>query len=76
MELFSTSTLCPNYFKKDRKKVKKKVINYNGRKFVSIENTDNGEVSSKTIFIYQTRGRYHLGNISWWRNCKKGHWLD
>ena len=26
------------------------MIDYNGRRFVSIENTDNGEVSSKTIF--------------------------
>lgn len=32
------------------------MINYNGRKFISIENTDNGEVSSKTIFEYQQEG--------------------
>ncbi|MEC1525388.1 n-acetylglutamate synthase [Neobacillus niacini] len=31
-------------------------INYNGRKFVSIENTDNGEVSSQTIFQYKQEG--------------------
>lgn len=29
------------------------MINYNGRKFVSIENTANGEVSSKTFFTYK-----------------------
>ena len=32
------------------------VINYNGRKFVSIENTDNGEVSSETLFEYKQEG--------------------
>ncbi|WP_217270035.1 n-acetylglutamate synthase [Neobacillus endophyticus] len=32
------------------------MINYNGRKFVSIENTANGEVSSKTIFEYKQEG--------------------
>ena len=32
------------------------MINYNGRRFVSIENTDNGEVSSKTIFEYKQEG--------------------
>ncbi|NRD81053.1 n-acetylglutamate synthase [Bacillus sp. BRMEA1] len=32
------------------------LINYNGRKFVSIENTANGEVSSKTIFEYKQEG--------------------
>jgi hypothetical protein len=32
------------------------LINYNGRKFVSVENTANGEVSSKTIFDYKQEG--------------------
>ena len=32
------------------------MINYNGRRFVSIENTDNGEVSSMTIFDYKQEG--------------------
>lgn len=32
------------------------MINYNGRRFISIENTDNGEVSSKTIFDYKQEG--------------------
>ncbi|NRD81125.1 n-acetylglutamate synthase [Bacillus sp. BRMEA1] len=32
------------------------MINYNGRKFVSIENKANGEVSSKTIFEYKQEG--------------------
>jgi hypothetical protein len=32
-------------------------INYNGRKFVSIENTENGEVSSQTIFEYKQEGK-------------------
>jgi len=34
----------------------KLLINYNGRKFVSVENTANGEVSSKTIFNYKQEG--------------------
>jgi hypothetical protein len=32
------------------------MIDYNGRKFVSVENTANGEVSSKTIFEYKQEG--------------------
>ncbi|WP_174523017.1 n-acetylglutamate synthase [Rossellomorea vietnamensis] len=32
------------------------MINYDGRKFVSIENTANGEVSSKTFFEYKQEG--------------------
>ncbi|WP_200801555.1 n-acetylglutamate synthase [Bacillus sinesaloumensis] len=32
------------------------MINYNGKKFVSIANTENGEVSSKTIFEYKQEG--------------------
>ncbi|MEH7110602.1 MULTISPECIES: n-acetylglutamate synthase [Bacillaceae] len=32
------------------------MINYNGRTFVSIENTANGEVSSKTFFKYSQEG--------------------
>ena len=32
------------------------MINYDGRSFVSIENTANGEVSSKTIFEYKQEG--------------------
>ncbi len=33
------------------------MINYNGRKFVSIENTENGEVSSQTVFEYKQEGK-------------------
>ncbi|MFC7391473.1 n-acetylglutamate synthase [Scopulibacillus cellulosilyticus] len=33
------------------------VINYDGRKFVSIENTANGEVYSKTFFEYKQEGK-------------------
>ena len=33
------------------------MINYNGRTFISIENTENGEVSSKTIFDYTQEGQ-------------------
>lgn len=32
------------------------MVNYNGRKFVSIENTENGEVSSQTFFEYKQEG--------------------
>lgn len=32
------------------------LMNYNGRKFVSITNTENGEVSSQTIFHYKQEG--------------------
>lgn len=42
--------------KHHKAKGKRKVIDYNGRCFVSIENTDNGEVSSKTIFEYKQEG--------------------
>jgi hypothetical protein len=34
-----------------------KMIDYNGRSFVSVENTDNGEVSSKTFFEYKQEGQ-------------------
>ncbi|MGD6855850.1 n-acetylglutamate synthase [Bacillus infantis] len=32
------------------------MINYDGRSFVSVENTENGEVSSKTFFVYRQEG--------------------
>ncbi|WP_172655705.1 n-acetylglutamate synthase [Rossellomorea aquimaris] len=32
------------------------MINYDGRMFVSTENTTNGEVSSKTVFEYKQEG--------------------
>lgn len=32
------------------------MINYNGRKFFLIENTENGEVSSQTFFEYKQEG--------------------
>lgn len=35
---------------------KLKMINFDGRTFVSIENTPNGEVSSKTLFKYKQEG--------------------
>lgn len=33
------------------------MVNYNGRTFVSIENTENGEVSSQTVFEYKQEGK-------------------
>jgi hypothetical protein len=33
------------------------VVTYDGKTFVSVQNTDNGEVSSKTIFHYKQEGR-------------------
>jgi hypothetical protein len=44
------------------------MINYNGRTFVSVENTTNGEVSSKTYFEYKQEGNiltatYYGGEI-------------
>lgn len=45
--------MIKNILKKERLEMS---INYNGRKFVSIENTDNGEVSSQTIFQYKQEG--------------------
>ena len=41
-------------------------INYNNKKFRSIENTSNGEVSGKTLFHY-----WQEGNIVW-ANYKGG----
>ncbi len=43
-------------------------INYNNRRFVSVENTPNGEVSGDTIFDYHQDGQivwatYHGGSI-------------
>lgn len=35
-------------------------INYDGRKFTTVENSKNGEVSAQTTFAYQQRG-----NILW-----------
>ncbi|WP_026693048.1 hypothetical protein [Peribacillus kribbensis] len=32
------------------------MINYDGRKFVSVENTSNGEVSAQTFFEYKQEG--------------------
>ena len=32
------------------------MINYDGRKFILIENSHNGEVSSKTVFEYKQEG--------------------
>ncbi|WP_461610802.1 n-acetylglutamate synthase [Cytobacillus kochii] len=44
------------------------MINYNGKKFVSIENTNNGEVSDQTYFDYSQEGNilsasYYGGQI-------------
>ncbi|WP_173917562.1 n-acetylglutamate synthase [Halobacillus sp. Marseille-Q1614] len=33
------------------------MIDYNNRTFISVENTENGEVSSKTYFHYYQEGR-------------------
>jgi len=40
------------------------MINYNGRTFVSTENTANGEVSSKTLFEYKQEGNIISANYS------------
>lgn len=32
------------------------MINYNGKRFATVANTENGEVSSKTIFNYKQEG--------------------
>jgi hypothetical protein len=37
-------------------KREEEMMNYNGRNFVSVENTENGEVSSKTFFEYKQEG--------------------
>jgi hypothetical protein len=42
--------------KRCKKKGEENMINYNGRKFVSIENSANGEVSAKTFFEYKQEG--------------------
>ena len=46
-----------------------KTINYDGRLFSPVANTDNGEVSSSTVFHYRQRGNvvwatYEGGDIS------------
>ncbi|MCM3588822.1 n-acetylglutamate synthase [Mesobacillus maritimus] len=40
------------------------MIQYNGRRFVSVKNTDNGEVSSQTIFEYKQEGNILFANYS------------
>ena len=40
------------------------MINYDGRTFVSIDNTANGEVSSKTIFEYKQEGNILFATYS------------
>lgn len=40
------------------------MINYNGRTFVSTENTANGEVSSKTVFKYFQEGNILTASYS------------
>ncbi|AGK54465.1 hypothetical protein [Bacillus sp. 1NLA3E] len=40
------------------------MINYNGRNFVSVENTENGEVSSQTFFEYKQNGHIISGTYS------------
>ncbi|MFS0635315.1 n-acetylglutamate synthase [Mesobacillus foraminis] len=40
------------------------MINYNGRTFVSIENTSNGEVSSNTVFHYLQEGNILTASYS------------
>ena len=40
------------------------MINYNGRKFVSVENTANGEVSSNTLFEYKQDGNILTASYS------------
>jgi len=40
------------------------MVNYNGKRFVSIANTDNGEVSSKTYFDYKQEGNILSGMYS------------
>jgi hypothetical protein len=37
-------------------------INFNNRKFVVLENSENGEVSSKTVFSYYQTGKIIFGN--------------
>ncbi|MEK3808529.1 n-acetylglutamate synthase [Metabacillus sp. SLBN-84] len=38
------------------------MINYNNRRFAAVSNSDNGEVSSKTIFIYKQEGNILSGS--------------
>lgn len=48
--------LCYNRMKKYLSKTSGPAINLNGRKFVSVSNTDNGEVSGQTVFHYRQQG--------------------
>lgn len=40
------------------------MINYHHKKFVSLENTSNGEVSAKTLFHYRQEGHIVTGTYS------------
>lgn len=47
-------------------------INYNGKKFIPVINSDNGEISSDTIFIYNQKGDIVTSEYSG-NNIQKGH---
>jgi len=48
--------LCYHRMRKDLPRIGSQAINLNGRKFISVSNTSNGEVSEETIFNYSQRG--------------------
>jgi len=39
-------------------------INYDGRQFVGVANTENGEVSGQTVFHYRQRGVSTTGDLN------------
>ncbi len=47
-------------------------INYNGKRFIPVKNSDNGEISSDTIFIYKQQGNIVTSEYSG-NKIKKGH---
>jgi hypothetical protein len=48
------------------------MINYNNKTFVPISNTENGETSSETVFLYKQDGNIITSDYSG-GNIKKGH---
>lgn len=48
------------------------MINYNNKKFISIENSENGETSNETIFTYKQEGNILTSEYSGGM-IKKGH---
>jgi hypothetical protein len=44
------------------------IINYNDRIFRPIANTENGETSNETVFVYKQTGNILTSEYCWWED--------